>query len=423
MSDLLKKVLEGKLEVWKKTRSKLSLDLALSKVVTSGNLLSGMRGVPTRVSYTSRVEPKGLFYSNVSIETLFDSSNLNTLPELVFLLFLTGEAPEDLLIDYIVNRMHVKKNQGIGLEVYELVERMAESPPIDMLIMAFAAMNAKSACNIVKAYSLEGERWKPVLDDAVDALAKLPRLVGAIAGARKGQGTSKVRFNYWSNGTLGEAFANYLGLNGPEAGEFMSLILGLHACHETGPASTNSALIASNAWSPLYLSLAAGFCALAGERHGGANDKALNQIESAFLFCQNDCKKLQDFYENAYNEGVLFGFGHPVYEVIDPRYVLIKKFLERKGVESKLLNLVYSAEKVVPSILGKKTKKCYPNIDLISGPALQAYGLTDYDMMPVIFASGRIIGMMSNIIVALMFKDSLDRPSTPYYNRLTGELK
>ncbi len=391
--------------------------------VTVKQMFRGMRGVPSRLSYTSRVTPAGLTYIGLPIDQVINNNPKEYLVERIFLAFLFGAMPSEEQLEYLVERLHSQTNQGIPPEVYELVTLLQENDPMDIFCCVIQALNSSSVGQGVKGTGQRtSDRWRPALEDAIALLAKLPRIVGLIYNVIRGKGSASIRKHYWSDGDLGTACARYLGMDEKRSGEFMSLFWVLHACHETGPASTNSAMIAGNAWSTLYRSLVTGINSLSGDRHGGANDKALSQLQSVYDCCGTDRDAVTAFYKRALaDDGVAYGVGHPVYEAVDPRFTILLSYMQQAAPDNPMLKLIEVVAETVPPLL-TKTPKRFPNIDLVSGTAMSINGMRKHSMLPVFFAMSRSVGIMANIILSLVFEDSLDRPSTPYWDRATGTL-
>jgi citrate (Si)-synthase len=423
MPDYVKQVLGNKAEQWRKDREaylKAAKDEQVFSI-TKSNIL-GMR-MPARFSYTSRVLPDGLFYQGIPVQQFCNDHPQHLLTERTIMLFLLGENPNDEMMRYLSTRLQRPLNQKIPGDVYDVVRPMVGHPAMNVLCAAMAALDGNSAGQKIKdASPTTDQRWRVAIDDFFSLLAQMPRLIGLVLRTVRGDSIDDIRHNYW-RGDLGAAYAKYLGLDGPKAAEFMSLFLTLHACHETGPASTNTAMTAGNAYSTLYQSLVAGFMALAGDRHGGANDRALGQLESALLCCSKNPDQIGHYYQTQLLQGgLVYGFGHPVYEDVDPRHIIFLAWLEEHFPNSKLLRIIQMAQDVVPPLLKAKGASPYPNVDLCSGTLLHEYGFDDVELLPVLFAASRMIGMSINIILARLFCDPLDRPETPYWDRSKGEL-
>ncbi len=338
MPDTLQQILEAKSYAWRQKR-KDCLETAGSSDLWNlrgKDLLSGLRGVPTSFSYTSDVTSTDLRYVEVPIEQIIQLPK-DHLVLRVFLRTLLGSSPSDELVSYLAGRLEEKSNQAIGREAHNTWDQLAEYPHTDMLTMMLTTLNRSTPGQLQRHSVAPKDLWRPALDDSITLLARMPRILGAISLLKSNGGSIKEK--YWK-GDLGQAYADYLGLTGPDAGHFMSLFLVLHACHEGGPASTNVTRIASSARTTLYQAVTAGLIALSGDIHGGASDPALSQLMAVHSCCGLDREGVRNHFETAIRNGkTIHGFGHAVYEDVDPRFKVILDFALKRFPDHELLHL------------------------------------------------------------------------------------
>ncbi|EHH69399.1 citrate synthase [Gluconobacter morbifer] len=192
----------------------------------------------------------------------------------------------------------------------------------------------------------------------------------------------------------------------PVLARAMDRILLLHADHEQNASTTTVRLVGSTGANP-YACISAGIAALWGPAHGGANEAALNMLQSigsregipAFL------EKVKDR-----NSGVrLMGFGHRVYKNFDPRAKILQatchEVIEELGLErDPLLDLAMELEKVATEDDYFVSRKLYPNVDFYSGLILKALGIPT-SMFTVLFAVARTVGWVSQ------WKEMIEDPS------------
>ena len=171
----------------------------------------------------------------------------------------------------------------------------------------------------------------------------------------------------------------------------------LHADHEQNASTSTVRLAASSAVNP-FASVAAGFSALWGPLHGGANEAALNMLKMI-----GNVKNIPEYIKRAKDPNDnfrLMGFGHRVYKNYDPRAKVMQKAchevlgaLGKKNDE--LLKVAIELEKIALNDDYFVQKKLYPNIDFYSGITLSAMGFPT-EMFVVLFAIARTSGWIAH---------------------------
>lgn len=171
-------------------------------------------------------------------------------------------------------------------------------------------------------------------------------------------------------------------------------ILILHADHEQN-ASTSTVRLAGSSGANPFACIASGIAALWGPAHGGANEAALNMLESI-----GDISRVKEHVQGVKDKKYrLMGFGHRVYKNTDPRAAVMREtcheVLQELGLENdKLFELALELERVALSDSYFIEHKLYPNVDFYSGIVLRALGIP-VNMFTVIFAVARTIGWVS----------------------------
>ena len=171
----------------------------------------------------------------------------------------------------------------------------------------------------------------------------------------------------------------------------------LHADHEQNASTSTVRLAASSAVNP-FASIAAGFSALWGPLHGGANEAALNMLNKI-----GSVKNIPEYIKRAKDPNDnfrLMGFGHRVYKNYDPRAKVMQKacheVLEALGKkDDELLKIAIELEKIALNDDYFVKKKLYPNIDFYSGITLSAMGYPT-EMFVVLFAVARTSGWIAH---------------------------
>ena len=173
----------------------------------------------------------------------------------------------------------------------------------------------------------------------------------------------------------------------------MDIIFILHADHEQN-ASTSTVRLAGSSGANPFACIAAGVASLWGPAHGGANQAALEMLET--IGNKNNIDHYIKKAKDKKDEFKLMGFGHRVYKNYDPRAKILKnickKVLAHVGVKNDpILELAIELEKRALKDPYFIQKKLYPNVDFYSGIILKAIGFPP-EMFTVIFAVARTAG-------------------------------
>ncbi len=212
----------------------------------------------------------------------------------------------------------------------------------------------------------------------------------------------------------------------------LDLALVLHAEHGGGNNSTFTTHVVTSSGTDTYSAIAAALCSLKGPKHGGANLKVMHMFEDM----KQNVKDWQDDDEiSAYLQalldkkafdkaGLIYGIGHAIYSLSDPRAevfrVYVEKLSKEKGLEAEY-QLYAKVADLAPKIISK-TKKMYkgvsPNVDFFSGFAYSMMGLP-LELYTPIFAVSRISGWSAHRMEELINAGKIIRPA--YMN--VGEAK
>jgi len=182
----------------------------------------------------------------------------------------------------------------------------------------------------------------------------------------------------------------------PVVEKAIDLLLILHADHEQN-CSTSTVRLVGSSMVNLFASISAGFKALWGPSHGGANQAVIEMLAEI----RDEGISAQEFVNRAKrgdDTSRLMGFGHRVYKNFDPRMRIIKKacfdVLEKLGVHSKLLEIAVELEEIALKDEYFIERKLYPNVDYYSGVIYNAIG-TPANMFTAMFAVGRLPGWIA----------------------------
>lgn len=219
------------------------------------------------------------------------------------------------------------------------------------------------------------------------------------------------------NYTLAENFLYMLKKEfTPLEARTLDLLLILHAEHGGGNNSTFTVRVTSSTRTDTYSSIAAGIGSLKGPLHGGANIKVSDMFEH---LKQNisDWKNIDEIDTylirmlngEAYDHsGLIYGIGHAVYTISDPRAVLLKELAKElvaeKGREAEFEFLELIEERAIEcfkKVKGTKKQVC-ANVDLYSGFVYELIGLP-HEIYTPLFAMARIVGWTAHRIEELHF--------------------
>lgn len=209
-----------------------------------------------------------------------------------------------------------------------------------------------------------------------------------------------------------------------EEAELLDLMLTLHAEHGGGNNSAFACRVVSSTGTDTYSAVASAICSLKGPRHGGANKAVLDMVSDI----KNNVKdwtnegQIADYLRKIVNKeagngsGLIYGMGHAVYTVSDPRAAILKAKAEEmakiKGFEEEF-NLFALIEQLSPEILcekwGVKRAVC-ANIDLYSGLVYQMLNIPP-ELYTPLFAVSRIVGWCSHRIEELLTNGKILRPA------------
>ena len=212
----------------------------------------------------------------------------------------------------------------------------------------------------------------------------------------------------------------------------LDLMLVLHAEHGGGNNSTFATHVLTSSGTDTYSVMAAALGSLKGPRHGGANIKVAQMMCDLKLHIKNRSdgairKYLSDILDkNAFDkQGLIYGMGHAVYTVSDPRARIIRGYVEKLACEKHMedeYDLYSRVEKLAPEIIAEK-RKIYKgvsaNIDFYSG---LVYTMLDIppEMFTPAFATARIVGWAAHRIEELVNKCKIIRPNYKCVSKKTA---
>jgi citrate synthase len=389
--------------------------------VTLSQIYQGMRGITGLVSETSLLDSQeGIRFRNYTIPELQQKlpkakNGSEPLPEGLFYLMLIGELPTDEEAGHITSvwqrRSHVPNH------VFATIDALpVNTHPMTMFVTGIMALQTES--NFSKEYAKginKKDYWNPIYDDAMDLIARLPRIAAYIY-RRKYKNSEHIH----PNGLLDWAgnFAHMLGYEDETFKELMRLYMTIHADHEGGNVSAHTTHLVGSALSDPYLSFAAGMNGLAGPLHGLANQEVIKWIfdMQEDLNTKSPSKsQIEEYVKKTLSEGkVVPGYGHAVLRKTDPRFTAQMEFGKKHMADDPLVQTVWNIYEAVPPILQSmgKIKNPWPNVDAHSGALLVHYGLVEYEYYTVLFGVSRALGVLANLCWSRALSFPLERPKS-----------
>lgn len=206
--------------------------------------------------------------------------------------------------------------------------------------------------------------------------------------------------------------------------KILDIALVLHAEHGGGNNSTFTTHVVTSSGTDTYSSIAASLCSLKGPKHGGANIKVTQMFHDMKRQVRHwdDDEEIKRYLEKLLDKeafdkaGLIYGMGHAVYSLSDPRANIFKGFVEQLSQEkgrSKEFQLYSNVERLAPKVIEEK-RKIYKgvsaNVDFYSGFVYSMLDLPEELYTPV-FAISRIAGWSAHRMEELINANKIIRPA------------
>lgn len=363
-----------------------------------------------------------LYYRGIDIRDVVKKSNNDFGYEKTCFLLLFGHYPND---------EESKKFKEILAENYDLPEGFLEN--IILKNPSKSLMNHISR-SILSLYSFDDDpdnlEGNALIEKGVSLISKMPAIVAYSLQAKT---------HYLDHDSLHihfpkkeYSFAENLLYLSRNDGKFTELeaktldrCLMVHADHGGGNNSAFVGTCVSSTLTDLYSMITASMSSLKGPRHGGANmavQDMMNKIidEIGINASDDEINKVidrilnKDYFDNT---GLIYGLGHAIYTLSDPRCEILKeearKLSIEKGIEEKY-NFYVRFETLGLEALKRKTgKESCANVDFYSGLIYDSLNIPR-DLFIPIFAAARIVGWISHDIENLLYCNKIVRPATKY---------
>lgn len=353
--------------------------------ITKDSLETGLRGMPVGYCVTSFVDPyKGLTYVGRPIAELAHRDPL----ELIYLLYYGEMGSKEQVAHFqkeLNQRAHCKKETLRAIEALPAVGH-----PMDAFAAAFL---------IAGMYEGTGDSR----EDCLQVIAKLPQIAAAVINNHAKWGPtpdSRPELGYVEN------FLHMLNMPNPKTPELvqvMRLFNVLHYDHDGGNLSAFVGKAVASGLEHMYGSLAAALTALAGPRHGRANQDCLEFVQTVLEEVgpqakPADIEKL--VRHKLANNQLVFGFGHAVLRVEDARATVCYNYCQKHFAQHPLIKIALMLRTEGSKVLKENPKISdpYPNIDAITGSMLMAAGFPYPEYYTVLFGLSRCVGIAIQIV-------------------------
>lgn len=353
--------------------------------ITEENLETGLRGIPVGYCTTSKVDPeKGLYYKGVPVSEMASNS-----PEEVIFLLLNGHLPsKDELATFTQDLQERSYPHPSSLKHIEKLPR--EGHPMALF---------SAAILILGMYELTGN-WK---EDCLNLIAKIPTVAATVINTHAGwkrEVSAKPELGYMEN------FVYLLGI--PEEQKkvltpYLRLYNILHFDHGGGNLSAFVGKAVASGLEDMFGSISAAMNALAGPRHGRANQECLHFLEKLIEELQDDYTEKDvemSLRRRLENKELLYGFGHAVLRVEDPRATIMYERAKKEFAEHPSVKMALTVRKTGEKVLQENPKISDPhtNVDAISGALLTAAGFPYPEYYTVLFGMARCVGISIQIL-------------------------
>lgn len=353
--------------------------------ITKDSLETGLRGFPVGYCVTSFVDPmKGLTYVGRPIAELAGKSPI----ELIYLLYYGEMGGKDEVARF---QKELNSRSSLKEETVRAIEALPKSGH---------AMDSFAAALLIVGMCEGKGNYR---EDCLDVIAKLPHIVACVINSHAGWGETpdpKPELGYIEN------FVHMLNLPGPKTPELiqaMRLFNVIHYDHCGGNLSTFVGKAVASGLEHMYGSLSAAMTALAGPRHGRANQDCLEFVQSVLNEVGEHAKAadVEKLIRNKLaNNELVFGFGHAVLRVEDARATVCYNYCQKHFPNHPLVKIALLLRTEGSKVLKENPKISdpYPNIDAITGSMLMAAGFPYPEYYTVLFGLSRTIGIAIQIV-------------------------
>ncbi len=269
-----------------------------------------------------------------------------------------------------------------------------------------------------------------IMRQSLGLIARFPVIISHAYQAKRRyfDGTSMYLHNPDAHSSTAETILHLIRPDGKftdAEAKLLDRCLIIHAEHGGGNNSAFSARVTSSSGTDTYSAIATAVGALKGPRHGGANLKVCQMFDDIKHHIKDwaDEEEVYNYLIKILNReandksGLIYGMGHAIYTLSDPRAVALKSaarpLAEKKGYK-KEMGLIELVEKLTPKafaeVKGSDVKVMCANVDMYSGFVYEMLGIPR-EMFTPLFAAARISGWLGHRIEEVMTGGKIIRPA------------
>lgn len=353
--------------------------------ITKDHLETGLRGFPIGYCPTSTVDPmRGLFYVGQSVAELASWE-----PESVIYLLYYGRHGTPDEVKHFASDLRARSKCSS-----EVIKHIQKLPRQGHPMKLFSA--ALLICGMIDG---KGD----YREDCLNLIARIPEIAAAVINYHAGWGESKPAQSHLGYMDNFSQMLNVPKANMERLTRTLKLFNVLHYDHGGGNLSTFVGKAVASGLEDMYGSISSAMCALAGPRHGRANQDSLELVEQIHreLGADVTATQLEDWIRHRIaNKQLLYGFGHAVLRNEDTRATVLYAKAQRSYPDHPLVKIACLLRQVAPNILKENPKIAdpYPNVDAISGVLLTAAGFPYPQYFTVLFGLARVVGIAIQIV-------------------------
>lgn len=350
-----------------------------------------------------------------------DSSDRRFSFEEVSYLLLMGELPTKEQLARFVSVIDAERELPDGFTASLI---MRNTPPDIMNLLARSIL-------LLYAFDENAEDRAPQheIHTAISLISRVPRIMvlAYYAQQAKYNNGSMIMHRFIPGQSTAETILSMLRPDRqftPDEARMLDVMLCLHAEHGGGNNSTFTTRVVTSADTDAYSTYAAAIGSLKGWKHGGANHQVLAMQQEIKENVQDwsDEGQVADYLAKIVNKeafdrsGLVYGMGHAVYTISDPRAVILKKFAERLAVGTEYeaeFELLKNIERLAPEVILKEkgtNKDMCANVDMYSGFVYSMMGIPE-DLFTPLFACARMAGWAAHRFEEIVSGKRIIRPA------------
>ena len=358
-----------------------------------------------------------------------DATKRRGFEEIVYLL-LMGELPTSSQLDVLVEALDAQRNLPDGFTASKIMSTPSHNI-MNLLQRSVLMLYADDP-------KAEERSFEHEISTAISLISRLPRIMVLAHYAKRAAfyNESMIMHRFIPGQSTSETILSMLRPNReftPEEARMLDIMMSLHAEHGGGNNSTFACRVLSSSGTDTYSAIAAAIGALKGPRHGGANIKVVEMMDAlkAEIGDVYDDEQVTAALRKVMNKelgdgsGLIYGMGHAVYTMSDPRAQILKEncvmLADAKGYSNDF-HLLDAIERLSPALLGDKKGvrgSICANVDLYSGLVYRMLEIPP-ELYTPLFAVARMAGWCAHRIEESVTCRRIIRPG---YKSLCGDKK